>query len=99
MEEDLEKIRQCTAVAEANIVNGVRNPHVRYFEVLLKQGFMFADGMYKGQTVAMFDTYQDWLDTQVFTLERFRETERSKQMTKVILGVIGLIIFIVAFSI
>ena len=49
MEKQLELIRADHLVAEANLVNGVKNPHVRYFEVLLKQGFFFADGMYKGQ--------------------------------------------------
>ena len=53
MQEDLEKIREAKAVAEANIVPGVMNPHVSYYEVMLKQGYVVAEGMYQGKNMAI----------------------------------------------
>lgn len=91
MQEDLEKIREAKAVAEANIVPGVMNPHVSYYEVMLKQGYVVAEGMYQGKNMAIFDTYQDWRDIEITTLEAFRERQQSKQTLNIILSVFGFI--------
>ncbi|MCQ0876485.1 hypothetical protein L1C48_01520 [Klebsiella pneumoniae] len=91
MQEDLEKIREAKAVAEANIVPGVMNPLVSYYEVMLEQGYVVAEGMYQGKNMAIFDTYQDWRDIEITTLEAFRERQQSKQTLNIILSVIGFI--------
>lgn len=39
MKEQVKLIRQCEQVAQAEVVNVVKNPHVQFFEVMLKQGY------------------------------------------------------------
>lgn len=99
MEKQLELIRADHLVAEANLVKGVKNPHVRYFEVLLKQGFFFADGMYKGQTAAFFDTFEDWKEVKVLSRDEFRSSESGKAILIGVLSLIAIVAFIVINSI
>ncbi|MGG7915599.1 hypothetical protein PGN80_13165 [Klebsiella aerogenes] len=99
MKEQVKLIRQCEQVAQVEVVNGVKNPHVQYFEVMLKQGCLFASGMYKGQTVTIFDTLNDWKEVRIMQREEFKSSESGKAILIAVLSVVAIVAFIVINSI
>lgn len=55
--------------------------------------------MYKGQTVAYFDTLEDWKEVKIMQREEFKSSESGKAMLIAVLSIAAIIAFIVINSV